>query len=256
MQLLPRLSAVLLATLLVACAGTEQDPTKDWSAERFYHEAKAALDDKNYASAIKHFETLEARYPYGAYSEQAQLELAYAYYKDQEAAAAIAAAERFIRLHPTHRHVDYAYYIKGLAHINADDGVLGWLRGGEDLSRRDPKSARDAFEAFRELLTRFPQSKYASDARAQMGYLHQALAQYEINVAQYYLSRGAYVAAANRAAYVIENYQRTAAVEDALGIQARAYKALGMNRLLNDTVRVLEQNFPNSAHLRALRAQG
>lgn len=263
---LPRVSVYLLglllpvaAMLLAACAGNDQDPTKDWSAERFYNEAKEALNDKNYASAIKHFETLEARYPYGAYSEQAQLELAYAYYKDEEPASAIAAAERFIRLHPTHPHVDYALYIKGLAHINSDDGVLGWLRGGEDLSRRDPQSARDGYDTFRELVTRFPRSKYAKEAGARMGHLHQALAQYEINVAEYYLSRAAYVAAANRAKYVIENYQRTAAVEDALNIQARAYRAMGMNKLMNDSVRVLEKNFPNSRHLnglRELRAQG
>lgn len=243
--------ASIIATLLIlgGCAGLDEDPTRDWSAEKFYNEAKSALDSKNYAAAIKHFETLEARYPYGAYSEQAQLELAYAYYKDDDAASAIAAAERFIRLHPTHVHADYAYYIKGRAHIEEQGGIVGWLRGGNDLSDRDPKALREGYETFAELLTRFPASRYADDARARMRDLVTRLARYEVGVAKYYFERKAYVAAASRAKYVIENFQRTVAVEDALAIQARAYRALGLNDLMQDSVRVLALNFPQSRYL-------
>lgn len=244
---------LLCAYLLAACAADSQDPTRDWSAERFYNEGKAALNEKNYAQAIKHFETLEARYPYGAYSDQAQVEVAYAYYKDGEPASAIAAADRFIRLHPTHAHVDYAYYLKGLASMNDQDNVLSWLRGGSNLADRDPKGAREAYETFSELVARFPNSRYARDAAARMNQLVYALAQYEIGVARYYLERGAYVAAANRAKHVVEHYQRTAAVEDALGIQAQAYGRLGMDKLKNDTLRVLEKNFPQSRYLRELK---
>lgn len=246
-----RMRALIVTTLLTlaGCAGLHEDPTHDWSAEKFYNEAKSALNSKNYQEAIKHFETLEARYPYGVYSEQAQLELAYAYYKDDDAASAIAAAERFVRLHPTHPHADYAYYIKGRAHVEEQGGIVGWLRGGNDLSDRDPKALREGYETFAELLRRFPASRYADDARARMRDLVTRLARYEIGVAQFYFDRKAYVAAANRAKYVVENFQRTVAVEDALAIQARAYRALGLKDLMQDSVRVLAKNFPQSRYL-------
>ncbi len=240
--------------LLGACAKFSQDPTKDWTAERFYQEAHDAVTHKNWAEAVKHFETLEARYPYGVYSEQAQLELAYAYYKDNESASAIAAADRFIRLHPTSRNVDYAYYIKGLANIHEQGGVVGWLRGGNDLTDRDPKNTREAYDTFRELATRFPESRYAKEARTRMVELVAKLAKYEIDVARYYYMRGAYVAAANRAKYVVEHYQRTPLVEDALGIQAQSYAALGLDKLKSDTVRVLQKNYPHSRYLEELKS--
>lgn len=247
--------ALILSALILlgGCAGLDEDPTRDWSAEKFYNEAKSALDSKNYAAAIKHFETLEARYPYGAYSEQAQLELAYAYYKDDDAASAIAAAERFIRLHPTHTHVDYAYYIKGRAHVEEQGGIVGWLRGGNNVGDRDPKMLREGYETFTELLTRFPASRYAEDARVRARELVARLARYEISVAEFYFGRKAYIAAANRAKYVVENFQRTAAVEDALAIQARAYRELGLTDLMHDSVRVLEKNFPQSRYLADLK---
>jgi outer membrane protein assembly factor BamD len=242
------LSALLL--LLTGCAGLDQDPTKDWTAERFYTEAKTALKDANYTTAIKHFETLEARYPYGPYAEQAQLEVAYAYYKDQEMASAIAAANRFIRLHPTHAHVDYAYYLKGLANFNDQANFLERFFTDQDLSDRDPHGMREAYDAFRELVERFPRSRYAEDSRNRMVYLVNFLAKSEINVARFYYSRRAYVAVVNRTKYVIERYQRTPAVEDALGLQAMAYMKMGMEGLKTDTLRVLEKNFPNSRYLK------
>lgn len=239
-----------LLLLLAGCAGVDQDPTKDWSVEHFYTEAKTALKDGNYATAVKHFETLEARYPYGPYAEQAQLEVAYAYYKDQELASAIAAANRFIRMHPTHAHADYAYYLKGLANFNDQPNALERFFTDQDLSERDPRGMRDAYDAFRELVERFPQSRYAEDARNRMVYLVNFLAKSEINVARFYYDRRAYVATVNRAKYVIERYQRTPSVEDALGLQALAYKKMGMEGLMTDTLRVLEKNFPNSRYIK------
>lgn len=251
--ILPRVAALLLSLVLAACSGIETDPTKDWSAQRFYQEAKTALNDKDYATAIKHFETLEARYPYGPYADQAQLEVAYAYYKDNDMPSAIAAANRFIRLHPTHPHVDYAYYLKGLAYFDEDRNWFERLFTGGDLSRRDPKGMRDAYDTFRELVDRSPQSRYAADSRARMAYLVDYLARNEIHVARYYYTRRAYVAVVNRTKYVITNYQRTPAVEDALGLQAMAYRELGLDELRNDSLRVLEKNFPASRYLAELR---
>ena len=242
------LCALLL--FLAGCAGLDKDPTKDWSVERFYTEAKTALKEGNYTTAIKHFETLEARYPYGPYAEQAQLEVAYAYYKDQEMASAIAAADRFIRMHPTHAHVDYAYYLKGLANFNDQPNAFERFFTNQDLSIRDPRGMRDAYDAFRELVERFPNSRYAEDSRNRMVYLVNFLAKSEINVAHFYYLRRAYVATVNRTKYVIEHYQRTPSVEDALGLQALAYQKMGMDGLKTDTLRVLEKNFPNSRYIK------
>jgi outer membrane protein assembly factor BamD len=251
--------ALLCALLVWGCASTPTDPTRDWTAQRFYAEGREALAKGSYETAVKHFETLVARYPYGPYAEQAQIETAYAYYKDEEMASAIAAADRFIRQHPTHQNVDYALYLKGLASIDEERNFLeAWLTE-IDLSDRDPRALRTAYDAFRELLERFPHSKYAEDSRLRMAYLVNALAMSEVHVARYYFQRGAYVAVVNRTKEVIERYQRTPAVEEALGLQAMAYKKLGLEDLMNDTLRVLEQNFPRSAYrekVRALKADG
>lgn len=242
----------LLLTLVVALAGCASvtDPTKDWTPERFYTEAHGKMDDSDWAGAIKYFESLESRYPYGRYAEQAQLEIAYAYYKDEEPALALAAADRFIRQHPTHPNVDYAYYLKGLVNFRGEKNFVYWLFGvNDDLSDRDPTAARDAYNAFRELTERFPGSRYAKDAAQRMAYLFDAQARYEVRVARYYYDRGAYVAAANRCKYALENFPRAPAAEDALGIQAKSYKRMGMDELLADTLRVLKTNFPNSRYL-------
>jgi outer membrane protein assembly factor BamD len=169
--------ALLLGILIGACGmlGETPDETKGWSAQKLYNEAKEHLNNRNYESAIKYYEKLESRYPYGRFAQQAQLEIAYAYYKDNEAAQAVTAAERFIKLHPGHPNVDYAYYLKGLANFNGDLGWLGYI-SGQDLSERDPKAAREAFDAFKDLAARFPDSKYTPDAIARMTYLVIALA--------------------------------------------------------------------------------
>ena len=236
--------------LLLAGCGANQDPTKDWSPERFYKEAKEKIADGDYETAIKYLESLEARYPYGRYAEQAELEIAYAYYKYDEPALAIAAADRFIRLHPTHPNVDYAYYLKGMVNFHGEKSLANWLFGAkDDLSDRDPKGARDSYNAFRELVERFPNSRYADDARQRMAYLFEAQARYETQVARFYYDRNDYVAAVNRCKYSLETYPRTPSTEDALGIMALSYKAMGLEKLLQDTTRVLRKNFPDSRYL-------
>jgi len=245
---------ILLLLVLSGCASLDEDPTKGWSAQRLYTEGKAALTNKEYIAAIGHFEKLEARYPYGPYAEQAMLEIAYAYYKSDEMASAIAAANRFLRTHPTHPHVDYAYYLKGLASFDEDRSSLEKIFGTGDPSKRDPKALRDAYDAFKEVTQRYPNSKYADDSRKRLVSLLNAMAMSELHAANYYFARGAYVATVNRTKNVIENYQRTQAVEEALVLQALAYREMGLTDLMRDTRRVLEKNFPDSRYLKKLEA--
>jgi outer membrane protein assembly factor BamD len=249
-----RAVVTVLMLALAGCASLSDDPTKGWSAQRLYTEGKTALTNKEYTTAIQHFEKLEARYPYGPYAEQAMLETAYAYYKSDEMASAIAAANRFMRTHPTHPHVDYALYLKGLASFDEERSSLEKIFGAGDPSKRDPKALRDAYDAFKEIAQRFPNSRYADDSRNRLVYLTNAMAMSDIHAARYYYQRHAYVATVNRAKNVIENYQRTPAVEDALGLQALAYRGLGLTDLMADTRRVLEKNFPKSRYLQELDA--
>lgn len=241
---------VLLVVLLAGCGlfPKSADETQGWSAQKLYAEAKDQLNSGGYQKAIEYFETLEARYPYGRYAQQAQLEVAYAYYKDSEPVSAIAASDRFIKLHPNHPHVDYAYYLKGLANFTEDQGLLTRL-GDQDMTERDPKAARESFDAFRELVSRFPDSKYAPDSLARMKYLVDALASHEVHVALYYYKRGAYVAASKRAQYAVEHYPNAPATEQALAVLVKAYDAMGMNDLRDDSLRVLQKNFPNSKYM-------
>lgn len=244
------LAPMLVAAALAGCGLLPEqiDETKDWSAARLYAAAKSDLSEGNYARAIQMFERLEARYPYGPYAQQAQLEVAYAYYKDNEPVSAIAAADRFIKLHPNHPHVDYAYYLKGLANFVEEQGLLAGL-GSQDMSERDPKAARESFDAFKELASRFPDSKYTPDALARMRYLANALASHEVHVARYYFKRGAYVAAANRGKYVVEHYPQAPALEEALYLMAMSYDRLDLADLRDDALRVLKLNFPASPYL-------
>ncbi len=241
--------ALLVALLIGGCGllPDQIDETAGWSANRLYSEAKEAMNDGGYDKAIKYFEKLEARYPYGRYAQQAQLEVAYAYYRQGEAASAIAACDRFIRLHPNHPNVDYAYYLKGLANFNEDLGFLGYV-SMQDLTERDPKAARESFDAFKVLVSKFPESKYTPDATARMKYLVNALASHEVHVARYYMKRGAYVAAINRAQTAVKTYADAPANEEALFVMVKAYDSLGMNDLRDDTERVMRKNFPNSEY--------
>jgi len=254
-----QLSGLLLATTLAlgGCGLLPEvkDETAGWSAQKLYAEAKDNLDSANYERAVKLFETLESRYPFGRYAQQAQLEVAYAYYKDNEPISAIAAADRFIKLHPNHPNVDYAYYLKGLANFNDDLGYLGRIVD-QDLSERDPRAAREAFLAFKEVVTRFPEGKYAADASARMKYLVNALASNEVHVAKYYIKRKAWVAAANRAKEVLNTYPEAPALEEALAIMVVAYDNLKLPDLRDDALRVLKLNFPNSKYAKGISTEG
>lgn len=243
--------AVIVAFLLAGCGALSQvkDETADWSAQRLYAAAKEAMDDGAYDKAVKHFEKLEARYPYGRYAQQAQIEVAYAYFKSNESASSIAACDRFIKLHPNHPNVDYVYYLKGLVNFNEDLGLLA-LIGRQDMTERDPKAAREAFDTFKELTTKFPASKYAADATARMNYLVNALAAHEVHVARYYIKRGAYVAAANRAQFAMKTYPDAPSNEQALFVLVKAYDSLGMKDLRDDAERVMRKNFPDSSYLK------
>ena len=243
--------ALLLGVLIAACGllPGEQDETKGWSAQKLYNEAKDNLNSAHYEEAIKLYQKLESRYPYGRFAQQAQIEIAYAHYKEGEATLAVAAADRFIKLHPNHPSVDYAYYLRGLANFNDDLGIMGYF-SGQDITERDPKAARDAFDAFKELATRFPESRYTPDAILRMNYLLNALAAHEVHVARYYMGRSAYVAAANRAQFALKTYPQAPANEEGLVILVKADDALGMNDLRDDAERVMKRNFPNSPYLK------
>jgi len=248
------LLALIAAAALVLAAGgcgllpKETDETAGWSAQKLYGEAKDAMNEKAWEKAIKHLEKLEARYPYGRFAQQAQLDVAYAYWKNGERASAIAAADRFIKLYPNHTNVDYAYYLKGLVNFNENTGLLSALEN-PDMSERDSKGTRESFESFKDLVNRFPDSKYSEDARARMRYLVNSLAQYEVHVARYYMKRGAYVAAANRAQFAVQNYPQAPALEEAVFIMVKAYDALGMTDLRDAADRVMRKNFPESRYL-------
>jgi len=243
MRTIRLLSLLALLLSLAGCAmfGEKEDKTKDWSAQKLYAEASESLNGGDYEAAIKYLEKLEARYPFGRYALQAQLDIAYAYYKADEPESAIAAANRFIKLNPTNPYVDYAYYLKGLANFNRSYGFLERYMP-IDASQRDPGAAKDAFRDLSELVEKFPNSQYAEDARRRLIYLRNNLAYYEINVAHYYLRRGAYPAAVNRCNQVIEKYPRTPAVKDALEIMIEAYNKMGLEDLAKDTQRVLTLN--------------
>jgi outer membrane protein assembly factor BamD len=243
------LVALAISLLIVGCASqTEQDETRGWSADKLYLEAKSEQSSRNFTRAVKLFETLESRYPYGRYAQQAQLEIAYTHYKDQEPELALVAIDRFIKQNPTHISVDYAYYLKGLINFNESQGMLSSL-AQQDMSERDPKAALDSYEAFRQMVTLFPQSRYASDAKLRMGYLIGALANHELHVARYYYRRGAYLAAINRSKTLLQTYSNTKQTEGGLAVMYHSYDQLGLIQLRDDTQRVLLQNFPNTTEL-------
>jgi len=248
-RILTSIGFALLIALTGGCSSSKDKPdqTKNWSADRLYTEAKTLLDAGSWEKAAKMFETLESRYPYGKYAQQAQLDIAYAYYKQDESVSAVAAADRFIKLHPNHPNVDYAYYLKGLANFKDDLGLFGQF-SGQDLSERDQKAAREAFDTFKELVTRYPDSLYAPDSAKRMDFLVNSLASNEVHIAGYYYRRGAYVAAVNRAQNAVNNYPRAPAVEEALALMVASYEKLGLTDLRNDTARVLKTNFPNSKY--------
>jgi outer membrane protein assembly factor BamD len=254
-------SAVLLTLLLSSGCSLwpwNKDEEKDAEAElnateqMLYRNAQRSLRSGNYQQAIEELELLESRFPFGRYAEQAQLEVVYAHYMSMDADAARGAADRFIRLHPQHPNIDYAYYLKGLASYYRDRGLFDRLVT-TDLSRRDMTSNREAYDDFTVLLTTFPNSVYGPDARQRMIYLRDVLARAEINIASYYMERGAFIAASNRARFVVENYPRSEAVPDALALIVEANVKLGMDDAADDALQVLATNFPD---YRAFDANG
>jgi outer membrane protein assembly factor BamD len=238
--------ALLIASGVIGCSWLPEvkDDTASWSAEKLYAEAHGAMVSGNYTRAIKLFDTLEGRFPYGRYAQQAILEGAYTNFRQNETAAALAGCDRFIRTYPNHQNVDYAYYLKGLINFREDQGVFGYI-AEQDLSERDPKMTKESFAAFREIATRFPESRYADDSIERMRYLTNALAGYEVHVARYYYNRGAYIAAANRAQATLTNYPKTPANEDALIVLVNSYDKLQMPQLRDDAQRILKETFPN-----------
>lgn len=225
-------------------SSSDEDEYADWTADKFRTEAKTAVDAGSYEKAIKLYEALQSRYPFGADSAQTELDIAYAYYKNSDPDSALAAADRFIKMNPRSHGVDYAYYLKGLVNYNRGIGFIDRFLP-TDTSQRDPGTARDALKNFEELIRRFPNSHYIADARLRIIALRNNLAMYEVHVARYYLKRAAYVAAADRASTVIDKYQRTPAVPYALLVLKEAYTKLNMLELANDTGRVYDLNFPN-----------
>ncbi|MET0007860.1 MAG: outer membrane protein assembly factor BamD [Candidatus Thiodiazotropha sp. 6PLUC9] len=236
---------ILIILLLAGCSLPEQaDPTKNWSASKFYSEAKTAMLDGEYDTAVKNYNGLQARYPFGRYATQAQLDIIYAHYKNGEPDSAIAASDRFIKLNPQSQFVDYAFYMKGLANYNRNQSFLSSILP-TDPSERDAGAALDSFNDFSELIRRYPDSKYSADAHQRMRYLRNNLSKYQIHIARYYMRRGAYLAAANRANRVVTQFQRTDSVQEALEIMVDAYNRLGLTELAADAQRVLALNLEN-----------
>ncbi|MDB5751874.1 MAG: outer membrane protein assembly factor BamD [Ramlibacter sp.] len=242
-------SALLAALLLAGCSSTpDEDKTAGWSPNKLYAEARDELNAGAYDKAVPLLEKLEGRAAGTPLAQQAQLERAYAHYKAGEQAQAHATLDRFIKLHPASPALDYALYLKGITNFNDNLGLLSFI-SRQDLSERDQKAAKESFESFRDLVARFPDSRYTPDARLRMTYIVNSLAQYEVHVARYYYSRGAYVAAINRAQAALADYRDVPALEEALFILVRAYDALGMTQLRDDTRRVMEKNYPGSEYL-------
>jgi outer membrane protein assembly factor BamD len=248
LSVLPALALLAGAGLLSACSSTSEDKTENWSPNKIYAEAKEELNSGNHDKAVPLFEKLEGRAAGTPLAQQAQLEKAYAQYKSGDQPTALSTLDRFMKLHPSSPAIDYALYLKGIVNFNDNLGIFAAL-SRQDLSERDQKAAKESFEAFKELVTRFPDSRYTPDARARMTYIVNSLAQYEVHVARYYYNRGAYVAAINRAQNAITDYKDVPALEEALFIMLRSYEALGMTQLAGDTRRVMEKNYPKSDYL-------
>lgn len=236
-----RILAVVLSALLSACASQRALDEAQHDPIKLYELGREALEREHYETAIRHFENLSARFPFGEYAQQAQLDTAYAYYMFNEPESAISAAELFIRNYPRHPDVDYAYYLRGLANFDQTRAFLDDLMK-EDPARRDPRTAIESFRHFAELVRRYPDSPYAADAVQRMTHLRNYLARHELHVADFYMRRKAYIAAVSRARHVIENYPGTPAATSALDVMARAYDALGLTDLAADTRRVMAAN--------------
>jgi len=243
-----RVVIALFTVLVIAgCSGADSkfDKTTNWSAEQLYADAKAEMASGGWKEARERLTAIESRYPFGVYAQQALLELAYVNWKDGENEQALAAIDRFQQLYPNHPGTDYALYLKGLINFTPASAFMSNLTG-QDPAERDPKGLRASYDAFTELIKRYPDSKYAPDATQRMAWLVNAIAMNEVHVARYYYERGAYVAAANRAQTVITDFEGAPAAEEALYVMVLSYDKLNMPELKNDAKRVLDKNYPNS----------
>ena len=242
------LAAGAAALLMAGCSSTTVDKTANWSPNKIYAEAKDEVDSGAFDKAVPLFEKLEGRAAGTPLAQQAQLDKAYAQFKAGEKPNAIATLDRFMKLHPASPALDYALYMKGVINFNDDLGMFSFMTR-QDLSERDQKAAKESFESFKEMVTRFPESRYAPDARQRMNYIVNSLAQYEVHVARYYYSRGAYLAAINRAQLALADYREVPALEEALYIMVKSYDALGLTQLRDDAQRVLTTNYPQSEYM-------
>lgn len=233
---------------LAACSTVSEDKAANWSPNKIYAEAKTEANDGAYDKAIPLYEKLEGRAAGTPLAQQAQLDKAYAQFKNGDQAQAIATIDRFIKLHPASPALDYALYLKGTVNFADNLGYMGSFTR-QDLSERDQKAAKESFDAYKELAAKFPDSKYTSDARQRMTYIVNSLALYEVHVARYYFSRGAYVAAINRAQLAIADYRDVPALEEAMYIIFKSYDALGIPDLRDDAKRVMQKSFPQSGYL-------
>lgn len=244
-------SRLVRAAIIVAAAVTatgcgwlqniETDPTHDWTPNQLYQEARAAMSESNWTLAKEYYTKLEARYPFGAYAQQAQIDLAYVYFKDDEAPTAVQTLDRFLRAYPNHPNSDYALYLKAVATLNEEESWMSSFTR-QDLSHRDAQAARDAFDLFKELAARFPDSRYAPEARRRMHELVLAQARHELNTAKYYYDRHAYVATINRAKVILSDFQQTSVSDEAMELMADSYNKLGMYDLEKDMRRIIELN--------------
>jgi outer membrane protein assembly factor BamD len=245
-----RLLGLALLGLALVTSGCRKDKEyeEDLTASELYEDAKKSLDNQSWDRAILAYKRLQTRYPFGRYTEQSMLDLSYAYYKAREPENAISNLNRFIRTYPTHPNVDYAYYLKGLVNFEENLGFLERMLP-KRIHDRDQSAARDAFNDFSELIRRFPESRYVADARQRMVFLRNNLAAYEVAVANYYMRREAYIAAANRARFAVENYPGTPQNADALILMFKAYTALELPDLANGAMEILELNYPDNYYV-------
>ena len=252
-RLIARIALVTLLAALAGCSlfhrGKKGDPLDTLPVEQLYEHGVDALQGGNYDLASRSFERLVARFPFGPYTEQSQINLAYAQYKDGKPDDAYSTVNRFIKTYPTHRHIDYAYYLRGLINFNRSAGMIERYVG-QDMSKRDQANLRQSFDDFGALVARYPASAYTADSRQRMVYLRNVMAQSELHIAVFYLRRNAYVAAANRAKAIVEAYPQSPQAGDALAIMVESYKNLGQPKLADDAERVLKLNYPDHPFFR------
>lgn len=246
----------MLSALLASCASVDQDPAdlyKGQSAQKIFNDGENAMLKNRDDEAIKHFEALDARYPFSEYTQQSQLDMIYAYYMQDDTASVIAAADRYIRLYPRGPHTDYAYYMRGLVAFEENQGVIEKFFS-IDFSKRDLTTLHSAYQDFNQLFQFFPDSPYIPDARTRMVYIRNLFARHQLQIAEYYFGRQAYVAAINRAKEVVLHYQETPSVPEALALMVKGYRELGYQQDAENTLALLKMNFPQSSPLIALKA--